>query len=529
MGRESGITPTEREILRVAGRVVSTAPEADAEQARYQVLYWLKNRAGLRLPRKAWQDHDSFELPQGGRNCTGVRVDLGGADMWAIRAEDPDKQVPGRIWTTEFVLAQERDCLLFSTRLLVHTREEWLDITPAVPGFMRQVAEKLHVECGSDRLSSEPFVIATDERFEACYEALLSRTRKLPYLVITVPQEAQVWDRPLLDARAMAGRMVGLARVVVMAADYTWELTRRLQRERSVFGGAARCYLPGFSATADPYAHRLVVASNLETDEGRARAEKWLGELAAEYSVRTLRRGRDVVAFSEVRDAAWRATQARLRRQGASADEKLRAAVRRIRELENELDRLRDENEYYLAEHEDATQRAESAEEQLRGARYRIKQLVERGQPGSNADVVDDDLPESWPDVAPWCSRALAGRLVLAPQARRNSRAPNFGDLAQVVRCLRWLADECRDQYLNGGGTTLREAQVEDGVRNSHCGNDAFEFDCQGQRYLADWHIKNGGNTRDPGRCLRIYYTWDDIEQVIIVADLPAHRRTDAT
>ena len=51
-----------------------------------------------------------------------------------------------------------------------------------------------------------------------------------------------------------------------------------------------------------------------------------------------------------------------------------------------------------------------------------------------------------------------------------------------------------------GGHGTLRDEPVEDGVRNAHCGGDQFDLDWQGQRQNAVWHIKSGGNTRDPHR-----------------------------
>jgi hypothetical protein len=54
-------------------------------------------------------------------------------------------------------------------------------------------------------------------------------------------------------------------------------------------------------------------------------------------------------------------------------------------------------------------------------------------------------------------------------------------------------------------------------------------FDVQGRRLEADWHIKNGGNTRDPWRCLRISYRWDDVTQQIVVAEMPAHGRAGAS
>ena len=82
---------------------------------------------------------------------------------------------------------------------------------------------------------------------------------------------------------------------------------------------------------------------------------------------------------------------------------------------------------------------------------------------------------------------------------------------------------------MNGAEGSIRDEPVEEGVRNTHCGKDAFDFEWQGNRYTADWHIKNGGNTRDPSRCLRIYYAWDPATQQMIVADMPHHRRTGAS
>src|SRR5687767_12355283 len=88
----------EHEILRVAASV-----DGDVDRVRREILTWAQNRSGGRLPREAWS-YDDFEYFSGGRNSMGVRLRDGDADLWAIRADDPDKIVPGRTWTTEVVL-----------------------------------------------------------------------------------------------------------------------------------------------------------------------------------------------------------------------------------------------------------------------------------------------------------------------------------------------------------------------------------------------------------------------------------------
>ena len=120
------------------------------------------------------------------------------------------------------------------------------------------------------------------------------------------------------------------------------------------------------------------------------------------------------------------------------------------------------------------------------------------------------------------------GRVALTGVARRGCKKALFGDVAQAARCLLWLATVCRKRLLDGAGSP-RDETVEDSLRNSPCGSDEFTFEWQAQRLSADWHIKTGGNTRAPRDCLRIYYSWDDQTQQIIVADMPAHRRTGAS
>ena len=137
-------------------------------------------------------------------------------------------------------------------------------------------------------------------------------------------------------------------------------------------------------------------------------------------------------------------------------------------------------------------------------------------------------IPDSWDGFAEWLDENFIGRCVLAPAARRGIRGCTFHDAALVGRCVLWLASTCRDRRINGGGG-LANIPIEEGIQNAPCGADTFEFEFQGLRLQADWHVKTGGNTRDPMRCLRIYYTFDETTQQIVIEDMPAHRRTDAS
>jgi hypothetical protein len=519
----------EHEILRVAASIAGKDSAKAANTARREVLKWAEKRSGGRLPEDAWQCQ-GFEYFSGGRNSVGLRIQNDGSDIWAIRADDPDKQVPGRVWTTEIVVGlMTGEQPRFSARLLASTPEGDLNIEPHTPGFVQQIVEKCGLRLGAYEIRPEAWLIDAEEEAENLIAMLIDQSRKLPVFVLTVPEGADNPNQPLLDASGLARAALGTGHVVILPAAFTWALTQRLGKVRSVFGGAVRAYLPGFAETANPYAHRLVLADHLSTPNGRDQCTRWMRSLAATESVRRSTLGRDVLAFAEIRSSSLAFRQQQLKHAGASDKEQLDAANARIEALERQSQDQKASLEYFDAEHQVAEERAETAEEQARGSAFRIQQLL--GQLEANGGIADANvqLPEIWADFSDWSDVQLAGRVVLSPTARHAVRAPMFADVQLAARCLLWLANNCRPRRLEGGEGSLRDEIVEDGIRNSHCGEDQFDLTWQGQRYTADWHIKNGGNTRDPLRCLRIYYFWEPNTQQIVVADMPAHRRTNAT
>jgi hypothetical protein len=306
-------------------------------------------------------------------------------------------------------------------------------------------------------------------------------------------------------------------------------LTARFGKQRSVFGGAARAYLPGFSEDASPYSHRLVLADHISTPEGAAQCSRWMKSLAATESVRRTKLGTDVLAFTTIRSAALALKQRQLEQEGASDTQKLDAANARIEALEADLKSASDAEDFLMDEQKLAEERAQAAEAQFNAASYRIQQLIDQiKQRGQDPDG-NIQLPSSWTDFDDWCDQNLVGRVVLTPQARKRVHNPAFEDAELAARCVLWLANDYRDRRMEGGEGSLRDYVLEPGIRNSPSGADEFRIWWQGQSHTANWHIKNGGNTRDPRRCLRIYYFWDAATQQVIIADMPMHRHSGAT
>ncbi|WP_339862553.1 hypothetical protein [Thalassospira alkalitolerans] len=518
----------EHEVLRVAGWMPGDDAAAIASTAIGEVIRWAQKRCGGQLPPEAWE-RKSFQYLAGGRNSSCVHLQSGTSDLWAIRADDPDKTVAERVWTTEVIVGLLPDQpAKFSARLLVSTPETDLQIEPHTPGFIQQVVENCRLFSGQKLLSVAPTVYETDADAEDLIDYLIDPSRRLPIFVVTLAESGQA-DHPMLDTAALSRAMLGIGHVALLHPAAAQRLTDRFGRFKSVFGGAARAYLPGFSDDADPYIHRLVLASQLDTAEDAARATRWMRQLAAQESILRTKLGHDVLTFATIHNANLQLRQQNLREEDASASDQLVAANDRIDALEKQVASLGAEQDYYISEYEKERTRAELSEAQAQKSAYRIQHLTD--QIKAKGDDPDQNIavPASWQELRAWCDEQLAGRLVLTPNAHHGARNPVFTDVETTARCLLWLASECREKRINGGGGSINNVTIMEGIQNASCGTDSYEFDWNGRRFSADWHIKNGGNTRDPMRCLRIYYCFDPQTQQIIVSDMPAHRRTGAT
>jgi hypothetical protein len=308
----------------------------------------------------------------------------------------------------------------------------------------------------------------------------------------------------------------------------TWVLTERFGKSRSVFEGAVRLYLPGFSGADDPYLHRLFLATWLRDGANARSCGLWLRRIAADLSVSSMRLGKDVVEFAAVRTASRRSRASNLANQKAPDAELLAIAQDLIDSLESQLAAKDAEIEYLSDEVVIVEERARAAEQENRSLLFKIRQLQVAISPGGGEPSTPppSPLPQHWSEFTDWLDQTFPDRVVLTPRARRMVRSPEFEDVTQVARAIIWLATDQHSRRISGGGQT-RDAVIEPGVFNAPCGGDTYKTNWQGRWYEVDQHVKVGGNTHDPKRCLRIYYFWEPDVQQTVIDHLPTHRTTN--
>ena len=514
------------EILRVSAQLDGDDFDASAAEARTAVLAWAKRRAGRPLPDEAWDFHE-FDLLAGGRNSRAVRIANDEMDIWALRAEDPDKDVAGRIWSTEVVIGSEEGSRpRLSVRLIVSTREPDLAVETHVPGLVMQMVEGPGLIRSARKLLTEPYLIQTENDAEDLCDHLEDPERRLPIFVVSMAENDD--PSPLIDDVLVARATVGLARTMRVPAEHTWVLTNRMGKYRAVFNGGVRAYLPGFSPTDDPYRHRLFLGENLRNADSAQACTTILRKIAASFSVSTTRLGKEILDFASVRTASRRLKSRDLNERAASDAELLDTARELVESLEKQVEEKDKEVDGYIELVETAESRAMASEQENRALLFKMRRLPEALAQGGETPTGEPPLPLQWSEFVDWLDQTYPDRVLLTPAARRMARAPEFENVAQVARAIAWLATVQHDRRVNGGGS-LRDVQVEAGILNSPCGGDTYSADWRGRPYDVDWHIKTGGNTHNPKKCLRVYYFWEQETQQTVIDHLPSHRRTGLT
>ena len=147
------------------------------------------------------------------------------------------------------------------------------------------------------------------------------------------------------------------------------------------------------------------------------------------------------------------------------------------------------------------------------------------------------EIPDNLIDIKPWTDQHLAGRLIVTPKAARAAKVSVFSEPQLAYRAMLLLANSYRTTRTKGDETArfrFEEGLKELGLRNEPSGEETrlrekgeeFLVRWEGRKRLLDWHLKNGGKTRDPRRCFRLYYFWDDEKQIVVLGSLPGHLTT---
>ena len=168
---------------------------------------------------------------------------------------------------------------------------------------------------------------------------------------------------------------------------------------------------------------------------------------------------------------------------------------------------------------------------QIASLRYQIAQSKEI-IPGIPVDG-------SYAEIGEWIQQYYPDRLTIHPRAIHSLKDAVYEDPQLVYKCLILLANEYYDYHTGivdhdhfiAACKAVDPSLSESGaITDASAGmqGDEYFVQYQGQKRKLERHLTKG-NSRDPKYCLRIYFFWDDQEQVTVIGNLPHHLDTTAT
>ncbi|WP_416481807.1 hypothetical protein [Streptomyces sp. CL12] len=334
-----------RMVVSTAQDFVTTSAEADR-----QLHHWLG----------VMKRYDTSALDMG-RNeiAEGVTLDHdaaagrhGSYSRWRLRENRPGNQ---GTWQSTLVVRSDNGKDYRRTWLQVDIEHQpapgQAHIRANTPGIAKLLLDALPAEDGLAEVGTVPKFIEQDD-VEEVIEELCEQDRRLPIVVASVPygQDAEVWTKRIVEP--VFRHLSGLAVMYVLRPEAQQSFNRTLEHH-PVFGGGVRTYLPGVDPAWQPDAQRHPVMSRSTIEANVGRAAAILASLPQRLALsHPLPEPLDTLPFQRIRPRPVADT---------SSLEALRKELRKVD-----------------TQRQEAEQREESKDQQIREFRLRVKEADDR-------------------------------------------------------------------------------------------------------------------------------------------------------
>jgi hypothetical protein len=539
-------------VLRISQVMGSILPEKDGDTfhiAQNAIQKWLHKKIGTaKFENGEDKSHFSHEDDKGQR-AEHLTIDMGGRQkIWCMTYSHPCADISTRRWVTEAALAvKPNGSVLFGMKLnVLDTRLENIGtITYSVPNLLRELASELRLV--SDERVIMPYAEHITDATETnsshvddLCDLILNPKRKLP--VILISREAN--NKEYLPSDKLGRKLAGIAHVYTIDQMSSYVLRQRVGRELATYNGAIRLYMP--------MDNNLISNRHFYMPQGPLSKPPYLveRELCRLSFLKSLEHGADEDAFpsfSTIKNQYFENITKNLQISRVTEtisdqrDAVIKAQTEQISALEAQL------NEVFSLATEEETKRIFAEKETLD-----LRRLLEE----ANQKIADSPKMPAlkngalFPDLSmlqPWAEHHFPEELAITRRAQKSALKSVYAEPNLIFQGLTFLAREFRNSILYAEMNThrdglrnlqreaeakLRELKLENrfSISRESAGlfGDDYYVTHLGNKLFLDRHLTKG-NGRDPVRCLRIYYTYDEDDQKIVVGHLPSHLRNQLT
>jgi hypothetical protein len=500
---------------------------------------WLKKKAPVPFPTtetilaKDWEEEDALQSIKS--------VAFPEKSKWAIRYKHSDTTVLHRAWTTEVTVEIVDDTCLYHLRLICSGAHVMVwEAEPTVPAIVKTLASFYNL--GTPGLKLTPQNLATRDEVLSFVAYLEDPGRSAPVVLLTENDPNRPYYNPAkphgIDAVELQKALAGLAEVYTLPTAQRFAFIEAVDREWSAFNGAVRVYNPGLTWDDDLHRHPLVLA---EVIRYYRYAEKDGAEgfsaFLKDNLFRQNQRSQYRATFADIRSVV-QARSAYNRTLVSSDTEYIRLMEEENAELRESLHAKEQELSNWFLEYDNLDRELKTARELLQKERDKNLTLKQGLGRSEKVDPLSE-LPATYPEVSDWVSRHFSGYLELHGRAKRALKSAVYQDLGLVCRCLGALAGPYSEMRRTGAEDARKRWEaflqtehvtISKSISESRLGEDreSYEVDFKGRRRLLESHLKTG-TSREPREAMRLYFFYEEAEQVVVVGWLPSHLDTRAT
>lgn len=468
-----------------------------------------------------------------------------------LRAVHPDNDVAGRIWTTDVQLNRMSDKTIFATRLSVTSLKTCAEIVPlSTPQFIRTIIFQIGLKDIINVDGRKNFLSSPDE-IDSFIEFLESSERFMPVILITPCNgRLDIQNPSMVDSDRMARNLMGVAHVFTISPEANDYFIKRVGTLWAVYNGAVRTYYPRLSfAESNYYQHPLMTQKKIQLlslqkmDATTPKANDWMTQV--EYHIKKYTATSIVNWEDRGIEFYLKAYQNILRLKQIEYGEESRHELiasyqEQISQLENQYDEVAACCDSYADDYKKTQEENNNLRQEifdLKAQIFRLRNALQ--EKTGQEDGEDVPINGTYAEIKDWVKKYYSDRITLLPRAERSLKDACFEDVELVYKALKLLAtsyykyrmgeidrsiflQDCKsvDPGLEESGAITEVAAGMEG--------DTYDIQYRGEKRRLERHLTKG-NSRDRRYCLRIYFFWDDDDQIVVIGDLPYHLDTSAT
>jgi len=447
----------------------------------------------------------------------------------SIQYSHPDKEVRGRTWVSSIGFEQLNSNNPVKCTILLETSEisaiaGAAPVNTSIPGIVRNITKRCSLHATSLSLG---ILKVTHDKTGEFLDLLKSDQRTFPIILVSVDENTR---EPLVDLEILRNNLLGIAQIALIPNDFEAKLIAgKIPKRYSAWNGSINIIRPSYKGfpRSSYYQRDAIVGSGdfnkfiLDTIvhyqnfpiSRRHISESSVTKILNAFNIRRLKielqeKKGDFSQFEEL---------------VSSYDEDNRRSKEEITELKEEVFA----KELYS---EDLEQQIDQLKSKISALQYRLSQAGNEDN-SVESPIAAEEIPESFLEIITRLEDNVNHTVVLTGKAERSLKKCGFNDVGRVWKTIQILNEDLSRTFCEGYDLKLVTERLKSETNSTYVSNtsektlgqcDGYDVVHDGRTIIGRKHVKLGCS-RDPQRCFRLYFDWDQPSGKIVVTHAGAH------